>query len=121
MYEDKNIAVFGVSQDSSKYGYKIFSTLLEKGFSVYAVNPKGGEVFGKKIYPSLKEIPVSVEVAIFVIPQKALLNAVEQCENGGVKEIWFQPGTEDPTAYYATKEAGMRPVNGCFMVDNGFW
>jgi predicted CoA-binding protein len=121
MYANKNIAVFGVSQDPSKYGYKIFATLLEKGFSVYAINPKGGEVLGEKIYSSLKEIPVSIDVAVLVIPQKALLNAVKQCESGGVKEVWFQPGTEDPTAYNMAKEAGMHPVNGCFMVDNGFW
>lgn len=121
MYKNKNIAVFGVSQDPSKYGYKIFSALLEKGFSVYAINPKGGEVLGEKIYSTLKDVPVSVEVAVLVIPIKALLGAVEQCENNGVKEIWFQPGAQDPTAYNAAKEAGMRPVNGCFMVDNGFW
>ena len=72
-YQNKTIVVFGVSQDPSKYGYKIFHTLAQKGFTVYGINPKGGQVDGCNLYASLADVPGPVDVAIMVIPPAALL------------------------------------------------
>ena len=72
MYENKTIAVFGVSADPSKYGYKIFKTLLDKGFRVFGINPKGGQVAGQTVFKELASLPVKPDVAIMVIPPAAL-------------------------------------------------
>ena len=121
MYKTKNIAVFGVSQDPSKYGYKIFTTLKDLGFRVYGLHPKAGQVNGCALFESLAQIPVPVEVAIFVIPPTALENAVAQCIAKGVREIWFQPGARSERAFTMAQAAGIRAINGCFMADNGLW
>ena len=120
-YQNKKIAVFGVSQDPSKYGYKIFHTLLQKGFAVYGINPKGGNADGQTIYSSLAQIPAPVEVAIMVIPPAALLPAVQACKEKGVKEIWFQPGAQQDEAFVVATAAGIKAVNACFMAENGLW
>lgn len=120
-YKNKTIAVFGASQDAAKYGYKIFSTLLRKGFTVYGINPKGGSVEGQALYPSLAQVPGPVDVAIMVIPPAALLSAVEQCKAKGVKEIWFQPGAQEDTAFVMATAAGIKAVNACFMAENDLW
>lgn len=120
-YKNKKIVVFGVSQDPAKYGHKIFTTLLQKGFTVYGINPKGGEVEGKTLYTSLTQILDAVDVAIMVIPPAALLPAVEQCKVKGVKEIWFQPGAQEDTAFVMATAAGIKAVNACFMAENGLW
>jgi len=121
MYENKTIAVFGVSQDPSKYGYKIFSALLKKGFRVYGINPKGGVVDGQTVYARLADVPAAADVAVMVIPPAALIPAVQQCADAGVKEIWFQPGAQSDDAYDLAVTAGMEAVNSCFMADNGLW
>lgn len=121
MYENKNIVVFGVSGDASKYGHKIFKTLLAKGLHVFGVNPKGGEVLGQTLFVNLDSLPVRPDVAIMVIPPAALPQAVSQCEQAGVKEIWFQPGAQSAQAYDQAVRAGMEAVESCFMADNGFW
>lgn len=121
MYQNKKIVVFGVSQDKSKYGYKIFSTLLKKGFSVYAVNPKGGEVEGRQVYACLADVPASAEVALVVVPPAVSPSVVAQCVQAGVKEIWFQPGAQNPVAFAAAEAASMNAVDGCFMAENGLW
>ena len=121
LYQNKKIAVFGVSQDSTKYGYKIFRTLAEKGFEVYGINPKGGEINGRKLYPSLAEVPAPVDVAVMVIPPAALEAAVGACKQKGVKEIWFQPGAQQDRAFVLATAAGIRAVNACFMAENGLW
>ncbi len=121
MYQDKTIAVFGVSADPAKYGYKIFAVLLEKGFNVYGLNPKGGEVAGQTVFARLADIPAQVTVAVMVIPPAALVPAVEQCIKGHVKEIWFQPGAQSDEAYELASAAGIKAINSCFMADNGLW
>lgn len=121
MYKNKVLAVFGVSSDPSKYGYKIFKTLLTKGFRVFGVNPKGGEVEGQPVFCDLASVPVTPEVAIMVIPPTALLQAVEQCVKAGVREIWFQPGAQSQEAYNRAIQSGIQAIESCFMADNGLW
>ncbi len=121
MYQNKVIAVFGASQDPAKYGYKIFSTLRALSMQVYGINPKGGEVEGQPFFTNLAALPVAADVAVLVIPPVALVQAVEQCIQGGVKEIWFQPGARSPEAFERAQHAGIKAINGCFMAENGFW
>lgn len=120
-YQNKVLAVFGASQDSSKYGYKIFTALLQKGFRVYGINPKGGEINGHTLYPTLAQVPGPVEVAILVIPPAGAMQAVTQCKEKGVKEIWFQPGAQEDNAFVVATAAGIKAVNACFMAENGLW
>ena len=120
-YQNKTIAVFGVAQDPSKYGYKIFNTLVNKGLRVYGITPKGGQLEGHPLYATLTDVPGEVEVAIMVIPPAALLGAVEQCKFKKVKEIWFQPGAQEDQAFVLATAAGIKAVNACFMAENGFW
>ena len=120
-YQNKTIAVIGASQDTSKYGFKILSTLLQKGYRAVGINPKGGEINGQAFYPSLADVPGPVDVAIMVIPPAALLGAVEACKVKGVKEIWFQPGAQEDNAFVMATAAGIKAVNACFMAENGLW
>lgn len=120
-YKNKNIAVLGVSQDTAKFGYKIFHTLHSKGFTVFGINPKGGEADGQRLYTSLTDIPNAIDTAIMVIPPAALKAAVDQCKQKKVKEIWFQPGAQDDEAFVLATAAGIKAVNACFMAENGLW
>ncbi|MBR4355875.1 MAG: CoA-binding protein [Elusimicrobiaceae bacterium] len=121
MYKDKTLVVFGVSQDPSKYGYKIFVTLLAQGLTVYGINPKGGQVEGRSLYTQLADLPARADIAIMVIPPSGLQEAVGQCIRHQVREIWFQPGARSAEAYQMAAKAQIRAVDGCFMAENGFW
>ena len=120
-YQDKVIAVFGASEDPSKYGYKILTELSANGLTVYGINPKGGHIRGNTFLTQLSDVPARVDVAILVIPPAALMQAVEQCIKAGVREIWFQPGARSASAYQAASDAKIHAINGCFMAENGFW
>lgn len=115
-------AVFGVSlTDPSKYGSRIFNDLLALDYTVYAINPKGGSLFGQPVYKSLADIKQPVYGAILVVPPPAVAEAVDQCIKAGVQEIYFQPGARDPQAYQKAVQAGIHAVEGCFMAENGIW
>ncbi len=115
-------AVFGVSlTDPAKYGSRIFKDLLALNYRVYAINPKGGTLFGKPVYKSLAEIGQPIYGAILVVPPAAVADAVRQCIRAGVQEIYFQPGARNPQAYQQAVQAGIHAVEGCFMAENGIW
>ena len=120
--KEKKIAVIGVSHKEEKYGFKIFRDLLKQGFQVEGVNPTNGEVLGKKIRRSLKEITPAPDLVITVVPSKITERVVEECRDMGIKEIWMQPGSESDEAIRNAKAHGISVThNACFMIKEGGW
>jgi len=85
----RNVAVFGASQDSEKPGAMLLKVLKETGFQgkVAGVNPRGGEVYGLRLYRTVGEIPFSVDLAIMLISPKAIPQALRDCAEKGVKGV----------------------------------
>lgn len=121
-FTNKRIAVIGVSHSSDKYGHKVFRDMVQAGWEVYGVNPKGGEVAGQTLYQSLSAVPQPVDIVVTVVPPAITLQVVEQCHQLGVTSIWMQPGSESPEAVKRAKELGMQVTsNACIMVRSGLW
>lgn len=87
-------AIVGVSQDESKYGYKVYKDLLEAGYEVYPVNPKGGKLFGNTVYKNLRDIFEKIDIVITVVPPVITEKIVVEMSELGVKKLWMQPGSE---------------------------
>lgn len=115
------IAVVGVSGDASKYGHRIFRDLLNAGYPVKGVNPKGGRVLGNDIYKSLSEIEGKPELVITVVPPAAAALVVEECNRLGIKNVWLQPGSESEEALRKARAYGIKAVTACFMTREGVW
>ncbi|NPV08765.1 MAG: CoA-binding protein [Anaerolineae bacterium] len=110
-------AVVGVSQDPAKYGHKVFSVLLESGYWVQGVNPKGGEVLGQTIYPTLADLPEKPDVVNVVVPPSITEQIVRQCAELGLTRVWMQPGAESEEAIRFCLENGIQVVwDACAMV-----
>ena len=127
----KAIAVIGASTKDHTIGSDIMKRLKEYNFTgdIYPVNPKGGEIQGFKAYTSVKEIPGEVDLAIIVIAQKFVLNAIDECHEKGIKGICIisagfkEAGAEGAEAekqlVAKLKEYGMRCVGpNCLGVVN---
>ena len=121
---DKNIkiAVAGVNSDAGKFGYKIFNGLAEAGFNVFAVGVRGGQVNGKTVYKSLKELPQKPDIVVTVVPPPGTEKVTQEAIALGIKEIWMQPGSRSDTAVIKAREAGIKVTDsGCFMIMLGLW
>ncbi len=127
----KGIAVIGASTKEHTIGSDIMKRLRDYKFTgeVYPVNPKGGEIEGFKAYTNVKEIPGEVDLAIIVIAQKFVLQALDDCNEKGIKGICIisagfkEAGAEGVEAEKALvaklKEYGMRCVGpNCLGVVN---
>lgn len=87
--ESKNIAIFGVSGNPDKPGTMLLKFLKETGFKgkVAGINPKGGRMYGVDFYFSLDEVPFQVDLAVMIIPPKAVLDGLKDCARSNVKGV----------------------------------
>src|SRR3989344_1312501 len=101
-----SIAVIGASGTPGKVGHDILKNLLTQGYkgAVYPVNPKGGEILGHTAFPSVKDIPAAVDLAVIVISAVHVGTARGECGEAGIKTVvvisagFSETHTEEGTA-----------------------
>ena len=88
-FNPRSIAVIGASKKHGTIGGELFRNLLTFGFSgpVYPVNPSTDVVQSVPSYKSVEDIPGPVDLAVVVVQEKFVLNAVAACGRKGVKAL----------------------------------
>ena len=92
IFDPQSVAVVGVSSRPQRLqgtGTIFLEGLVRSNFKgkVYPVNPKGGEIFGLKVYPSIMDIPGPVDYAICCISRLGVVPLVQECAIKGLKAI----------------------------------
>ena len=74
----RSVAIVGASANPDTPGYDYVKSIKEFGFAgdIYPVNPKGGEILGLTVYPSLADIPGEVDYVISCIPADYIMDVV---------------------------------------------
>ena len=85
LFFPKSIAVIGASASPNKVGYSVLRNLLSFPGSLYPVNPVRSEIFGRKVYPSVTEIPGPVDWAVIAVPARFVPGVMEECGEKGVR------------------------------------
>lgn len=87
LFSPSSVAVIGASKEKGKLGHIILSNIIKRGFSgkIYPINPKYDEILGLKTYKSLLEIKNKVDLAVIVVPSKAVLGVVKECQKAEIK------------------------------------
>ena len=114
----KSFAVVGASDNQEKNGNRIVKNLKSRGYEVYPVNPKLKEVEGLRCYPSLKDIPVKVDVVDFVVPPAVTEETLKQCKALELDRIWLQPGSESEAAISYCHDNNLKVVYGVCVMRN---
>jgi acetyl coenzyme A synthetase (ADP forming)-like protein len=80
------VAVIGASRNPASIGGAVFLNLLRSGFTgtVFPVNPNAGSVAGVLAYPSVRDVPGDVDLAVIVVPAEKALEVVDECGKKGV-------------------------------------
>jgi acetyl coenzyme A synthetase (ADP forming)-like protein len=88
LFHPKTVAVIGATSER-KFGRITFENLLKNrgGIRVIPVNPKAKEILGVKCYPSVKDIPEEVDLAVVIVPAKVVLQVVRECVEKKVKTV----------------------------------
>lgn len=116
IYEQtKTIAVVGASADERKAAHVIPRYLQSQGYRIIPVNPRGGEILGEHVYPSLEEIDAPVDVVDVFRPPAEAETVARQAIAIGAGVLWFQPGTHTTEAIQLAADVGLRVVAGHCM------
>ncbi|MBW8724939.1 MAG: acetate--CoA ligase family protein [Inquilinus limosus] len=90
------VAVIGASAEDGKIGNSVMKNLINGGYkgTIYPIHPKATEILGLKAYPSVKDVPGNIDIAVFAIPAK------------------FVP--------QALTEVGEKKISGAILIPSGF-
>ena len=114
------VAILGASADRAKYGNKAVRAHRQQGFTVYPVNPKGGEIEGLTVYRSLAEVPPGKLDRISVyLPPAVGLAALDEIAQRGCDELWLNPGSDGPEVVEKSRSLGLNVIQACSIVDVG--
>jgi hypothetical protein len=114
------VAILGASSDRSKFGNKSVRAHLQSGYTVYAVNPKGGEIEGLKAYRTLAEVPAGKLDRISVyLPPAVGIHALDEVAARGCDQLWLNPGSDSPEVVEKARSLGLNVVQACSIVDVG--
>jgi uncharacterized protein len=109
------IAVVGASGSPEKPAHAIPRYLQEQGYRILPVNPRGGEILGRRVYRSLAEVDSPVDVIDVFRPPAEAEDVAAQAIVAGARVLWFQPGTHTDQAVQAAVDAGLTVVTGRCM------
>ena len=114
-----SIAVIGAAREPHKMGHQIVKNLIAGGFPeerIFPVNPNAHQILGLRCYPSVRDIPHDVQMAIIAVPAKLVLQVVGECGDKRVKAVAVIAGgfkeagnaQEEEEIVEICKQAGMR-------------
>jgi acetyltransferase len=86
LFAPKGVAVIGASQNPTKLGFGVARNLVVSGYTgeLHFVNPRGGKLFDRPLYPSIAHVPDPVDLAVIMIPAEKVARSLEECGERGI-------------------------------------
>jgi len=93
-FEPRSVAVIGASGVRHKPGNDILRNIEANDYAgkLYLVNPRGGEIMGKKVYPSIGDLPEGIDLAVIILPSTMNPQAVRECAARGIGAVVLAAG-----------------------------
>lgn len=87
IFAPKSVAVVGASATPGSVGSILMRNLIESPFDgvVYPINPKRKAVHGVLCYPSLRQLPESVDLAVIATPAGTVPGLIQECVERKIK------------------------------------
>ena len=119
--ETKTIAMVGASANWNRPSYFAMKYLLDRGYKVIPVNPiaVGQEILGQKVYGSLDELPIKVDMVDIFRNSEAAGPITDEAIKHGAKIVWLQLGVVNMEAAERAEKAGLKVVmNRCPKIEH---
>src|SRR6185503_2038428 len=85
----RSIAIVGASESPDSWAPEIERSLRHIGYDgeLYPINPKYDEVWRRPCLASIGELPRGVDLVIFVVPARVVVQMIDDCGERGVRGI----------------------------------
>lgn len=122
IFAPQNVAVIGATERVGSVGRTIFWNLISSPFggTVYPVNPSRPSILGVRAYPSLRDIPDKIDLAVIVTPAGSVPNLIRECVelnikgaiiiSAGFKEIGAEGAALEAEVLAEARRGGMRII-----------
>ena len=103
LVDARTIAIVGASANPARASHDIMQRILAAGYQVIPVNPNETEILGQRAYPSLRDVPVPVDIVDVFRRSEDTPAIADDAVAIGARVLWLQLGvTSDDAAARAT-------------------
>ena len=87
-YRPRSIALIG-ARTSPGFGFGIPLFWKKRGWleKAFLVNPKGGEIQGKKVYSSISDLPEGIDLAVVIVPAPNVKEVLINLGRKGIRAV----------------------------------
>jgi len=116
IFQLETIAVVGMSPKPERPSHYVAMYLEDHGYNIIPVNPGHNEIAGMKSYPSLLDIPQTIDVVDVFRRSEYVLPIAESAVTVGAKALWLQDGVINEDGAALAEKAGLLVVmNDCML------
>ncbi|CUV10373.1 Succinyl-CoA synthetase, alpha subunit-related enzymes [hydrothermal vent metagenome] len=116
IFQMKTIAVVGMSPKAERPSHYVSMYMKEQGYNIIPVNPGHNEIAGMKSFPSLLDIPQTIDVVDVFRRSEYVLPIAKSAVTVGAKALWLQDGVINEDGAKLAEKAGLLVVmNDCIL------
>jgi uncharacterized protein len=115
----KTVAVVGASSDRNKFGNKALRAFASEGYNVIPINPNEREVEGIATYPSVLDVPGSIDMATVYVQPEIAMRLLDEFEEKGIPEVWINPGAETDEMISTARKRKTKVIFACSIIGVG--
>ncbi|MDA0991893.1 MAG: CoA-binding protein [Verrucomicrobia bacterium] len=106
------IAMIGASPKADRPSHGVMRYLLDKGHSVYPINPTcaGASIHGHKVLASVTAVPEPIHMVDIFRRSDLAGDAVDDAIEIGARAVWMQLGVIDAAAADRASKAGLAVI-----------
>jgi uncharacterized protein len=119
LLNSKTIAIVGLSSNSLRASHFVGFYLQRHGFRVIPVNPRETEILGERSYPSLREVPLPIDIVNVFRAPDAVPGVAREAVAVGAKSFWCQFDVISEEGARIAAEGGLAVVmDRCIKVEH---
>jgi predicted CoA-binding protein len=119
LHSARTIAVVGLSANELRASYFVGYYLKRHGYRVIPVNPRESEILGETSYPTLRDVPVPVDIVNVFRAPDALPEIARETVAVGAKTLWCQFGVINEEGNRIAEDGGVTAVvDRCLKIEH---
>ena len=93
-FEPSSIAIIGSLGEEWFGGQVLRQNLLDNGYSggIYLINPSLKEISGARVYPNIKAVSETIDLAVIMVPSQRVPQTIQDCAEKGISAAIIVPG-----------------------------
>jgi acyl-CoA synthetase (NDP forming) len=88
IFHPRSVAIVGASATFGKWGNMLLASIVAGGFEgeLYLVNPRGGEIAGRRAHRTVLDIPNPVDLAVITVPAHRVQGLLPELQAKGINK-----------------------------------